>query len=112
MRCIIFDLLLQNCFPRIWIPSPEERDLRQPLRHRHKMVCLRTSLANKLHALAMGQGICRKQKLWAERGRVRSCMLSHSTLWTDRRRQGLLEMLDRVDPVVNELDRKVIQTAE
>jgi transposase len=39
----ILDLLIQNRFPRIWIPSPEERDLRQLLRHRHKMVCLRTS---------------------------------------------------------------------
>jgi len=40
----ILDLLLQDRFPRIWIPSPAERDLRQLLRHRHKMVCLRTSL--------------------------------------------------------------------
>jgi len=57
----ILDLLLANRFPRIWIPSPEERDLRQLLRHRHKMVCLRTSVRNQLHALAMGQGIYRKR---------------------------------------------------
>lgn len=61
----ILDLLLANRFPRIWIPSPEERDLRQLLRHRHKLVCLRTSLKNQLQALAMGEGICRKKKLWA-----------------------------------------------
>ena len=61
----ILDLLLTNRFPRIWIPSPAERDLRQLLRHRHKMVCLRTSVRNQLHALAMGQGVYRKRKLWA-----------------------------------------------
>ena len=52
----ILDLMLQNR-AQIWIPSPEERDLRQLLRHRHKMVGLRTSVRNQLHALAMGQGV-------------------------------------------------------
>ena len=36
----ILDLLLTNRFPRIWVPSPAERDLRQMLRHRHKLVSL------------------------------------------------------------------------
>jgi len=65
----ILDLLLANRFPRIWIPSPGERDLRQLLRHRHKMVCLRTSVRNQLQGLAMGQGVYRKRKLWAAGGR-------------------------------------------
>ena len=34
----ILDLLLTNRFPRIWVPSPAERDLRQMLRHRHKLI--------------------------------------------------------------------------
>ena len=29
-------------FPKIWVPSPAERDLRQLLWDRHKLVCLRT----------------------------------------------------------------------
>jgi transposase len=62
--CHIPDLLLRDKFPRIWIPSTEERDVRQLLRHRYKLVCLRTSLKNQLHAMAMGHGICRKKKLW------------------------------------------------
>ena len=40
----ILDLLLTNRFPRIWVPSPAERDLRQMLRHRHKLVRFRTSV--------------------------------------------------------------------
>src|SRR5215475_13846667 len=65
----ILDLLLTNRFPRIWIPSPAERDVRQLLRHRHKLVRFRTSVMNQLHALAIGQGLCRKQKLWSKVGR-------------------------------------------
>jgi len=58
----ILDLLLTNRFPRIWIASPEERDVRQLLRHRHKLVCLRTSLRNQLQALAMGpRGLPKKE---------------------------------------------------
>src|ERR1700756_204976 len=50
----ILDLLLANRFPRIWIPSPAERDLRQMLRHRQKLVRFRTSVKNQLHALDDG----------------------------------------------------------
>jgi transposase len=107
----ILDLLLQNRFPRMWIPSPTERDLRQLLRHRHKMVCLRTSLRNQLHALAMGQGICRKQKLWTTRGREELEALALDP-WARRRRQELLDILDRLDPSVDELDREVAQAAK
>jgi transposase len=63
----ILDLLLTNRFPRI--PSPAERDVRQMLRHRHKLVGFRTPARNQFHALAMGQGLCRKQKLWTIAGR-------------------------------------------
>jgi transposase len=48
----ILDLLLTDRFPRIWIPSPGERDVRQLVRHRHKLVRMRTSVMNQLHALA------------------------------------------------------------
>ncbi len=67
--CHLLDLLLRDTFPRIWIPSPNDRDTRQLLRHRHKLVCLRTSVMNQLHALAMGQGVCRKAKMWTATGR-------------------------------------------
>ena len=38
-------LMLENNFPQIWIPSPENRDLRQ-LRHRHRLVQMRTRIMN------------------------------------------------------------------
>ena len=37
-------LLLENRFPRIWVPSSENRDLRQLLWHRHRLVQMRTRI--------------------------------------------------------------------
>src|SRR6516225_1101866 len=34
----LLDLLLTKRFPRVWVPRPEERDLRQLLKHRDKLV--------------------------------------------------------------------------
>lgn len=106
----ILDLLLTERFPRIWIPSPLEQDVRQLLRHRYKLVCFRTSARNQLHAQAMGEGIRRKQKLWTTKGRQE---LEGLTLdgWASRRRQELLEMLDRLDGSIEELDRAVLDEA-
>jgi transposase len=109
--CHILDLLLTNRFPRIWVPSPAERDLRQMLRHRHKLVRFRTSVKNQLHALAMGQGLYRRKKLWARVGRQE---LENLVLdpWSSRRRTDLLQLLDQLDPWIEELDQAVLQEAE
>jgi transposase len=52
----LLDLLRSNRFPRIWVPSLAERDLRQLLVHRLKLVRARILVKNQLHALAMTQG--------------------------------------------------------
>jgi transposase len=39
--------------PQIWVPGPENRDLRQLLWHRHRLVQMRTRIMNQLQALAM-----------------------------------------------------------
>lgn len=107
----ILDLLLTNRFPRIWMPCAAERDVRQLVRHRHKLVGFRTSVMNQLHALAMGQGLCEGKKLWTTAGRRK---LESLTLdpWASRRRRELLELLDQLDPWIEELDRAVITEAE
>ena len=104
-------LLLENRFPRIWIPSPAERDLRQLLRHRFKLICMRSSVKNQLHALAMGQGICRKKKLWAPAGRKELEALALDP-WANRRRRELLEILDQLNPPIEELNQAVELEAE
>jgi len=102
----ILDLLLAGRFPRIWVPSTEERDLRQLLVHRMKMVRTRTAVKNQLHYLAMSQGVCRKRQLWSRRGRAELEAL-RLLPWASRRRQELLEWLDQLDRSVEELDRAV-----
>jgi transposase len=104
-------LLLEDRFPRIWIPSPAERDLRQLLRHRFKLVCMRTSVKNQLHALAMGQGVCRMKKLWAPAGRKELEALALDP-WASRRRRELIEILDRLNPPIEELNQAVELEAE
>ncbi len=53
---LLLRLLRENNFPRIWVPSPENRDLRQLLWHRHRLVQMRTRIMNQLQALAMNEG--------------------------------------------------------
>jgi len=62
-------LLAEDRFPRIWVPTAAERDERQLLLHRHKLVRMRTQVKNQLQALALNQGVQRKRKLWSEGGR-------------------------------------------
>jgi transposase len=102
----LLDLLLTNRFPRVWVPSPEERDARQLLQHRQKLVGMRTSVKNQLHGLAMGQGLCRKQKLFSESGRKQLVALELGA-WASRRREELLTLLDDLNPKIAELDKAV-----
>ena len=43
-------------FRKIWVPSWENRDLRQLLWHRHRMVQARTRIMNQLQAVALNEG--------------------------------------------------------
>jgi transposase len=44
---LILKLMLEDRFPQIWVPSWENRDLRQLLWHRHRMVQARTRIMNR-----------------------------------------------------------------
>jgi transposase len=61
--------LLEDRFPRIWVASGENRDLRQLLWHRHRMVQTRTRLMNQLQAVALNEGLRCKKRLWGKAGR-------------------------------------------
>src|ERR1700731_4451180 len=107
---LLLKLLLEDRFPRIWVPNPENRDLRQLLWHRHRLVQMRTRIMNQLQALAMNEGYRWKKKLWSEQGRaeLEKFQLAH---WASRRRQELLELLDRMNPTIKELTAAVEQEA-
>ena len=99
-------LLCEDRFPRIWVPSLEERDVRQLLVHRHKLVQERTRVKNQLQAIALGQGVQKKRKLWSEAGRAELEKLELLPYASERRRQ-LLETLDQLEAEVAELNRRV-----
>src|SRR5260370_25540590 len=107
----LVDLLRQDRFPQIWRPSPAERDLRELVWHRQQLVWMRGAVKNQLHALAMGEGVCRKKKLFTAKGRKE---LEGLTLgpWASYRRQELLRMFDELQGAVTKLDEAVEQAAQ
>src|ERR1700723_1112568 len=107
---LILRLLLEDRFPKIWVPSWENRDLRQLLWHRHRMVQARTRIMNQLQAVALNEGLRCKKRLWrTERPRLESFNLAP---WASRRRRDLLELLDRLNPTIAELSQAVEQEVE
>jgi transposase len=106
-------LLAEDRFPRIWVPTAAERDGRQLLLHRHKLVRMRTQVKNQLQAmaLALNQGVQRKWKLWSKTGRKQLELLPLLP-WASRRRAELLQLLDQPEASIAELDRAVAQQAQ
>jgi transposase len=108
---LLLRLLLEDRFPRVWVPSWENRDLRQLLWHRHRMVQTRTRIMNQLQAVALNEGLRCKKRLWRETGReqLESFRLAP---WASRRRRDLLELLDRLNPTIVELSQAIEQEVE
>ena len=99
-------LLIEDRFPKIWVPSLEVRDVRQLLVHRHKQVQARTRTKNQLQAMALSHGVQKKYKLWTKAGRNE---LEQVPLlpYAAERRKKLLETLDELDAEMVELNRRV-----
>src|SRR6201984_21976 len=93
---LILKLMLKDDFPRIWVPSWENRDLRQLLWHRQRMVQARPRLMNQLQAVAINEGLGCKKRLWRAGGRqqLESFQLAP---WASRRRRDLLGLMDRLN---------------
>src|SRR5229473_390768 len=108
---LLLQLLQEDRFPKLWIPSPENRDLRQLLWHRHRLVQMRTRVKNQLQSIAMNEGVRRQSRLWSKPGRAQleSFVLAP---WTARRRHDLLQLLDQLNPQIAELSRAIEQEAE
>ena len=108
---LILKLMLKDDFPQIWVPSGENRDLRQLLWHRHRMVQARTRIMNQLQAVALNEGLRCKKRLWRERGR-QQLEAFRLAPWASRRRRDLLELLDRLNPTIAELSQAIEQEVE
>jgi len=108
---LLLRLMMEDRFPRIWVADAENRDLRQLLWHRHRLVQMRTRVMNQLHVVALNEGLQRKKALWRPAGRneLESLVLAP---WASRRRQDLLELLDQLAPKIAELTQALEREVE
>jgi transposase len=108
---LLLRLLVEGRFPRIWTPSREQKDLRQLLIHRYKLVRLRAQAKNGLQHLAMNQGVQKKRRLWSKKGQK---LLREMALhpWASRRREDLLGVMALLDQQIQSLDLAVKKAAE
>jgi len=108
---LLLTLLMEGRFPRIWVPGPENRDLRQLLWHRHRLVQMRTRIMNQLQAVAMNEGVRRKKRLWSDAGRAQLESFSLAP-WATQRRRDLLQLMDQLNLTIEELTTAVKKEAE
>src|SRR6516225_11819725 len=102
----ILKLLVENRFPRLWTPNAEQRDLRQLLVHRHKLVAIRTRVKGGLQHLALNRGLQKKNKLWSAAGQKVLCELQLDP-WAACRREDLLGLLASMNQLIGKLDTAV-----
>ena len=108
---LILRLMLKDDFPQIWVPSWENRDLRQLLWHRHRMVQARTRMMNQLQAVALNEGLRCKKRLWREAGREQLEAFKLAP-WASQRRGDLLELLDQLNPTIAKLTQAIDREVE
>jgi transposase len=107
----ILDLLLKNEFPQIYLPNAESRAVLQKLRHRHRMVQLRTRAINHLHAIAISAGLSIKSKLMTKDGRrqLKALLLSQTH---QQQRDEWLALVDHLTPFIEGIERELKSLAE
>jgi transposase len=106
----LLHLLQHDRFPIVWVPDPATRDLRVLVKHRLRLVQIRTMIKNGLHAIALNQRLALGPSLWSRRGlaQLRTLVLSpHAS----RRRDDSLELLDWLTHRIDTLDLQVAAAA-
>lgn len=107
----MLDLLIENRFPEIWMPSTAERDLRTLLRDRHQWVRMRTRLQHTLQAIALNHALRKGHALWSAAGQTALEALSLPT-YTGQRRTELLSLYMQLQQRIQELDKEVEAQAQ
>ena len=103
---LLLELALAGRFPAIYRPGPDSRRVLQLLRFRHNLVRTRTRVANSLAAIALSGGAKRKPRVLTRAGRelVRTLPMSETLAW---QRDQWLELLDGLEPLVREVERRL-----
>ena len=107
----ILKLMVEGRFPRLWTPDREQRDLRQLVVHRHKLVEIRSRVKNELQHLSLNKGMQKKRTLWSQAGQklLRELPLKP---WAACRREDLLGLLAMLNQQIGKLDAAVQHAAD
>jgi transposase len=108
---LIRRLLAEDRFPRIWLPTAEQRDLRTLLLHRQQLVRLRVMTQNGLQAVALSQGLRRGSSLWSQAGQQALESLPLADYAATRRRE-LQQIRRELQQRIVDLDRQVSEQAQ
>ena len=103
---LIWELLIEDRFPEIWMPSTEERDLRTLLRDRHQWVKMRARLQHTLQAIALNHALRQGHALWSAAGQSALEALP-LPLYTSQRRTELVRLYVQLQKRIQELDKEV-----
>jgi len=104
-------LMEEGRFPKLWMPDREQRDQRQLVIHRHKLVQIRSRVKNELQHLSLNKGMQKRSKLWSMAGQVALRALPLKP-WAACRREDLLGLLAMLEQQIGKLDAAVKAAAE
>ena len=107
---LLLNLLAEDRFPSIWMPTTEQRDLRTLLRHRHQWVRLRTQVQNTLQAMALSNGLQRGTSLWSQAGQHALQALPLAP-HANQRRTALLALYPQLRKSIEDLDKQASEQA-
>ena len=107
---LILQLVAENRFPAIWLPTKELLDLRALVLHRHQWVRMRTRIQNALQAIALANGLRRGPSLWSYDGQAKIAFLSLLP-HTAYRRSALQAMYKNMVAEIENLTQQVTEQA-
>jgi transposase len=108
---ILVQLLRVNMLPLCFVPSGDQRDRRQLIRHRISLVKLRTQVRNRVHALLDKHGLkCPYTTLFSKRGvewlgSLRLGFIGDAVL------RGFLALLEALDMQISLVEAKIAAIA-
>ena len=108
---LLLQLLLEKRFPLIWMPTAEQRDARQLVLHRHRLVQMRTRAKNQLNTMASNEGLHPRRRAWSQAGQSELMQLPLLP-WATVRRKDWSELLQQLNHRIDPLDRALAQEAE
>src|ERR1700692_205833 len=108
---LLLQLLAEDRFPAIWMPSTEYRDLRSLLLHRHQWCRMRTRGQERLHAIVLAHGVRRGHTLWNREGQALLASLPLAP-HTAPRRSELQAWYQHLEAQVDRLGKRVQHVAD